>query len=702
MVLGFVVCVGVVKVFGDGTVADVLMNRGALYSPGIQLGGASGSVLGRRMNAVSRAEHAGNAASAGDKVLVAAMTARTPTELAAHGASSKPIMQPPKKRRAVGLDCDQEIPVTAATGGLTNGPSPSQVLPPPTTYAVDLSEWRNHRVLARHGRVYLPGTITSASASGVVTVRFDASAGDVRDTTIDYDCCGRSTDVVSDCAPSAPAVGVGSRVCVRIDADSVEFHTGWVREKRSSPPVMFRVELDSVGAGGPPSVSVYRAQLRLLQAPWFEDEAEAEVARITSNAADADAHRQAPLPSTPRSCGSTTPAGNRSQPGSGNSKDSAASWTPGRADQLRSTSALSLSDGSDPSTPRSSASSGLARRGHAVKGEVVVTAGIRKKFNGKQWRRLCSREACQKESQRGGLCSRHLSQKGRDSALSVTPDSTGPKTPDVRSDGGVVTTRRSDETEVANQLLVLQHGGRSTELLSPFTTSTPTQLLSASLASSAFQFAGTSPTFAPISPHRLQLQPEKNHTWAVASEMLKTVFKTSAAADDPSVRPGNPDTSSLFSRTLSSRTSSTLPTRSPEHRPAAGQMPDLKFAPLVTSQILMRRYRGDATGRDDNPPSSSSSTRNRVHASSTAASQQDLASLTATSLGSLIPSPRSPPQSAPPLRTVKRETTAVCASPAGLFFVLQALYSCISLFRNEIFFQCFGPVGWATEKASGL
>ena len=46
------------------------------------------------------------------------------------------------------------------------------------------------------------------------------------------------------------------------------------------------------------------------------------------------------------------------------------------------------------------------------KGDIVVAAnGIRKKFNGKQWRRLCSREGCQKESQRKGFCSRHLTQR---------------------------------------------------------------------------------------------------------------------------------------------------------------------------------------------------------------------------------------------------------------------------------------------------
>ncbi|KAL3316642.1 hypothetical protein Ciccas_004710 [Cichlidogyrus casuarinus] len=44
------------------------------------------------------------------------------------------------------------------------------------------------------------------------------------------------------------------------------------------------------------------------------------------------------------------------------------------------------------------------------KGDVVKTPhGVRKKFNGKQWRRLCSKEGCTKESQRRGFCSRHLS-----------------------------------------------------------------------------------------------------------------------------------------------------------------------------------------------------------------------------------------------------------------------------------------------------
>lgn len=64
---------------------------------------------------------------------------------------------------------------------------------------------------------------------------------------------------------------------------------------------------------------------------------------------------------------------------------------------------------SQPTTPRSQAATPHKYK----KGDVVSNPnGIRKKFNGKQWRRLCSKEGCSKESQRRGYCSRHLSLKG--------------------------------------------------------------------------------------------------------------------------------------------------------------------------------------------------------------------------------------------------------------------------------------------------
>ncbi|KAM4567405.1 protein capicua homolog isoform 2-T2 [Fundulus diaphanus] len=70
--------------------------------------------------------------------------------------------------------------------------------------------------------------------------------------------------------------------------------------------------------------------------------------------------------------------------------------------------------GSSPASSRSRTPLSLAQQKYK-KGDVVCTPnGIRKKFNGKQWRRLCSREGCMKESQRRGYCSRHLSMKTKE------------------------------------------------------------------------------------------------------------------------------------------------------------------------------------------------------------------------------------------------------------------------------------------------
>lgn len=96
------------------------------------------------------------------------------------------------------------------------------------------------------------------------------------------------------------------------------------------------------------------------------------------------------------------------------------------------------------------------------KGDVVCTpTGIRKKFNGKQWRRLCSREGCSKESQRRGYCSRHLSMRTKEMEASGGgrerggASSTGTLTPsDLRLSGGRAssefdwdeTSRESSET----------------------------------------------------------------------------------------------------------------------------------------------------------------------------------------------------------------------------------------------------------------
>ncbi|XP_014212704.1 uncharacterized protein LOC106642440 [Copidosoma floridanum] len=121
----------------------------------------------------------------------------------------------------------------------------------------------------------------------------------------------------------------------------------------------------------------------------------------------------------------------------------------------------SITPRSQTTTPRSQAATPHKYK----KGDVVVTpSGIRKKFNGKQWRRLCSKDPCTKESQRRGFCSRHLSIKG--SGLQKLSGSTSNKTDyeDTSRDSDTspnyverrVTGRfDQDETEAANMLVSL-------------------------------------------------------------------------------------------------------------------------------------------------------------------------------------------------------------------------------------------------------
>ncbi|KAL3982327.1 HMG (high mobility group) box family protein [Acanthocheilonema viteae] len=120
------------------------------------------------------------------------------------------------------------------------------------------------------------------------------------------------------------------------------------------------------------------------------------------------------------------------------------------------------------------------------KGEIVTTpGGIRKKFNGKQWRRLCSKEGCNKESQRRGYCSRHLSLKGKsirsefNLATTLSPGGSSidwshgefSELSPVEAQG-----RRFDEADVANTLLNLHntHGFLpSVSVEQPFSSSAP-------------------------------------------------------------------------------------------------------------------------------------------------------------------------------------------------------------------------------------
>ena len=228
--------------------------------------------------------------------------------------------------------------------------------------------------------------------------------------------------------------------------------------------------------------------------------------------------------STPRS-GSATP-GSRSGQSLSDPKNRQLSK---KRDSFRSRSAQSCeSVCSRASTPRSPNSNQKYK-----KGDVVSTPnGIRKKFNGKQWRRLCSKEGCTKESQRRGYCSRHLSSKGprnapafpghmegkmkegqiewADSSRDTDYDQAGQKFD-------------SDETEAANMLVAMGNSRSTTPAFSP--TPSSVSSLSPRKRHPSSPQSGTTPglrgmsvSFTPISPHPQNPNhgclPSPTHGWS--------------------------------------------------------------------------------------------------------------------------------------------------------------------------------------------
>ncbi|XP_055695113.1 putative transcription factor capicua isoform X2 [Lutzomyia longipalpis] len=132
-----------------------------------------------------------------------------------------------------------------------------------------------------------------------------------------------------------------------------------------------------------------------------------------------------------------------------------------------------LTPRSQPATPRSQ----TATPHRFKKGDIVTTpSGIRKKFNGKQWRRLCSNDPCSKESQRRGFCSRHLSQKGNSLRSAGGPNQFPTSRSSSKAQADEDTSRDSEtspnyrvagrydqeETDVANMLVSLSSSRSAT------------------------------------------------------------------------------------------------------------------------------------------------------------------------------------------------------------------------------------------------
>nr|XP_031836030.1 putative transcription factor capicua isoform X2 [Nomia melanderi] len=399
---------------------------------------------------------------------------------------------------------------------------PLRSRPRPATVAIDLSEWRDHRVLALRDSYYYPGVIRNV-VQGEIYIEFDGERKLVRYT--DVLGAGRY-DVIGDASPSIGQVTLDAKVCIRcptsnnhIDAAKV-FVKGTVC-KILTKPKSFVVKIPREDEQSERYV-VKRADLRLVLPPWWDEleegledcdssrvegiehgyrnssEASTAVPILLHHSSHHTSHISthsdtggyyrttgtSPLLTLSTSAHSASTAlSNGSRPyddlESEDDLDREDITFPSDADaklsgsskrssmQSRgSTSSLveqrSITPRSQAATPRSQA----ATPHRYKKGDVVATpSGVRKKFNGKQWRRLCSKEGCSKESQRRGYCSRHLSLKGSglrgptntftgskmDGEETSRDSDTSPNYGDRRIAGRF----DQDETEAANMLVSL-------------------------------------------------------------------------------------------------------------------------------------------------------------------------------------------------------------------------------------------------------
>ncbi|XP_026332039.1 protein capicua homolog isoform X3 [Hyposmocoma kahamanoa] len=412
---------------------------------------------------------------------------------------------------------------------------PSEVKPFILRYPnIDLSEWRDHRVLAKQRGLYIPGVIRQAEGCKVI-VELDGQENEPVEYT---DIFGANKyDIISDASPQMSHLLIGSACVVRTTDPTREgtqsvFVEGLVFEVLNFP-IRIRVKQVTDGDIGKETVEVKRADLRLVQPPWadeLEDAGSQPPTTIQSQhlrmhhsvpmQMGENFYTSSPMPGTgpvvtvgALSNGSMDELRKRTFDDYGESDDELKNdimfpidvthmdCSNSKRSSLQSrgsTSSLlerSLTPRSQPPTPRSQAATPHKYK----KGDVVSTpTGIRKKFNGKQWRRLCSKDGCTKESQRRGFCSRHLSLRGvtrssntplaqgsaqtpqQSSSKSLSSSGTGVEGDETSRESDTtpphyrVTGRfDSDETEAANMLVSLGSSRSGSPGASPVGADTP-------------------------------------------------------------------------------------------------------------------------------------------------------------------------------------------------------------------------------------
>lgn len=164
--------------------------------------------------------------------------------------STQTVVQPPPQSTAVDYSLREE---------------PSRSRPRPTPI-LDLSEWRDHHVLALRDSRYYPGVIKDAG-QGEIYVEFEGENTYVRYS----DVLGAGKyDIISDASPSVGQVKMDAKVCVRYLTTGTSFINGTVCKILTKPQPSFvvRIQRDDDKED---TILVKRADLRLVQPPWWDE-----------------------------------------------------------------------------------------------------------------------------------------------------------------------------------------------------------------------------------------------------------------------------------------------------------------------------------------------------------------------------------------------------------------------------------------------
>lgn len=143
--------------------------------------------------------------------------------------------------------------------------------PRPATVAIDLSEWRDHRVLALRDSYYYSGVIRNV-VQGEIYIEFDGEKKLMRYT--DVLGAGRY-DVISDASPSVGQVTLDAKVCIRCPASNNHINAAKVFVKGTvckilTKPNRFVVKIPREDDQSD-SYVVKRADIRLVQPPWWDE-----------------------------------------------------------------------------------------------------------------------------------------------------------------------------------------------------------------------------------------------------------------------------------------------------------------------------------------------------------------------------------------------------------------------------------------------